>query len=73
MRQAATETNKLDLLTIAEVAELLRKSKSVVHKRWPRWVAEYGLRPIRFGGSPRGRLLFSRAEIEAMLEQWRIR
>ena len=60
------------LLTVAEVAVFLRKSKSAVHKLWPSWAAQYGLRPIRFNGRKTGRLLFAKQEIEAMIERWRV-
>jgi len=59
-------------LTVRELSETLRKSPSAIHKLWPVWAVRYGLRPARFGGSRRGRLLFDRIEIERMLEEWRI-
>lgn len=59
------------LLKLAEVAELLRKSKSYVFKAWPKWTA-HGVRPIRVGGTKQGRLLFRRTEIEQLLEQWQV-
>ena len=58
-------------LTIRDVARFVRKSPSSVHKLWPEWVAQYGLRPVRYGGRKRGRLLFARADVEVMLERWR--
>ncbi len=59
-------------LTVSDLAVLVRKSRSAVHKLWPYWAAIYGLRPVRFGGRQRGRLLFARKEVDGMLEQWRI-
>ena len=61
-----------DLLTVKELATLIRKSRSAVHKLWPSWTAQYGLRPIRFNGRKRGRLLFAKSEVEAMIERWRV-
>lgn len=68
----ASKSQCSEFLTITEVATMLRKSVSSVHKLWPQWVARYGLRPIQYGGSPKDRLLFRKVEIEAMLEQWRV-
>ncbi len=58
-------------LTGHDLAAFVRKSRSSVHKLWPEWAAQYGLRPVRFGGRKKGRLLFARTEVEAMLERWR--
>ena len=60
-----------DWLTIREVAAFLKKSVSAIHKQWPSWVT-HGVRPVRYGGRERGRLLFARSEILRMLEQWRV-
>ena len=60
-----------DWLTVSDLAAFVRKSRSSVHKLWPVWATSYGLRPVRFGGRKRGRLLFARKEVEAMLERWR--
>jgi hypothetical protein len=66
------EAPQAEWLTIAELATLVRKSRSAVHKLWPGWATSYGLRPVRFGGRKKGRLLFEKREVLAMLEQWRI-
>ncbi len=67
----ATAASDGEWLTVNDLAVFVRKSRSSVHKLWPIWVAQYGLRPVRYGGRKRGRLLFARSEVEAMLEQWR--
>ena len=58
-------------LTVDGVARLLCRSKSVVHKQWMSW-SIYGVKPARYGARRRGRLMFKRSEIEAMIERWRI-
>jgi hypothetical protein len=60
-----------DWLTLSDVATLLKKSRSFVFKAWPEWVGR-GVRPVRIGGREKGRLLFRRAEIEQLLEHWRV-
>ena len=76
-QQVIEERNGLDAsvegpwLTVDGVAKLLCRSRSVVHKQWPSWSA-YGVRPARYGARRRGRLMFKRSEIEAMIERWRI-
>ncbi len=60
-----------DWLTLAEVAGLLRLSRSFVFKNWPMWTS-YGVKPVRSGGRDRGRLLFRRSEVEQLLERWRV-
>ena len=76
-QQAIEKRNGLDAmgqspwLTVDGVAKLLCRSRSVVHKQWMSW-SIYGVRPARYGARRRGRLMFKRSEIEAMLEQWRI-
>lgn len=59
-------------MTVDAVAQFLSKSRSFVHKAWPRWIS-FGVRPVRIGGTPRGRLLFRRSEIEEMLRQWEVK
>ena len=59
-------------LTVAQVAAMLRKSRSFVHKAWPRWKVDGVVRPSRVGGTPRGRLLFRMSEVEEMLEKWQV-
>ena len=58
-------------LTVTQVAAMLRKSRSFIHKGWPKWVKE-GVKPVRVGGSPRVRLLFKRQDIDKLLESWRV-
>ena len=78
MAEQATETargseiaQESPWLTVDGVAKLLCRSRSVVHKQWTSWIV-YGVKPARYGARRRGRLMFKRSEIEAMLEQWRI-
>jgi hypothetical protein len=54
------------LMTLAEVAQFLRISKSYAAHSWPKWAEEWGVTPIRFG--ERGKLLFKQSEIYRMLE-----
>jgi hypothetical protein len=58
-------------LTVAQVAAMLRKSRSFVHKSWPKWTEE-GLAPVRVGGTPGGRLLFPASGVEKLLSRWRV-
>ena len=39
-----------ELMTVESVAYFLSKSRSFIHKAWPKWVA-YGVHPIRVGGT----------------------
>lgn len=57
------------LLTLQEVAEMLRLSLSYVRHKWPEWT-NHGVNPIRIGG--RGQLLFKSSEISAMIEKWTV-
>ena len=53
------------LLTLSEVAELLRISKSYASHVWVEWVRD-GVIPIRLSG--RSRLLFKASEIERLID-----
>lgn len=56
-----------DLLTTAEVALLIRRSRFYVQTRWPQW-SRWGIYPIKVGGT--GRMLFRRSDIEKLVSQW---
>ncbi len=58
-------------LTLPEVAVLLRKSRSSVQKTWPKWAA-WGVHPVRYQGSSKGRLLFDSRDVEKMLKHWSV-
>ena len=57
------------LLTLKEVAELLRISPNYAKVKWPEWTKS-GVNPIRLNGS--GRLLFKRSEIMQFVDSCRI-
>ena len=69
---AVQERQAAEWLSVSELAAFLKKSRSAVHKLWPGWTSRYGVRPVRFSGRKKGRLLFSRAEVEQMVDSWRI-
>ena len=71
MNQRATEMTKEELLTLTDVARLLKRSKSFVFKEWRGWVKE-GMRPIRVSGREGGRPLFYKKDIERLLKRWTI-
>lgn len=56
-------------LSLAQTAEYLGMGLSTVQRSWPGWKT-YGVNPSRRPGG-RG-LLFRRAELDAMVRQWRI-
>ena len=58
-----------DLLTTAEVALIIRRSRFYVQTRWPQW-GRWGIYPIKVGGT--GRMLFRRSDIERLLNAWRV-
>jgi len=58
-----------ELMTVDEVARLIRRTRFAVYKAWPSW-ARQGVTPIRVGGGSRGGLLFRRRDIEKMVRRW---
>ncbi len=58
-----------ELLTLRQVAELLRVSPGYMKQIWPKLI-KHGLNPIRFGGN--GHLLFKKAEIMRLVDSWRV-
>jgi len=58
-----------ELMTVDEVARLIRRTRFAVYKAWPSW-ARQGVTPIRVGGGSRGGLLFRRRDIERMVRRW---
>jgi len=71
-RQEANPSQSGPFITIAELAVMLKKSPSAIQKTWKTWVNVWGIRPIRFGGTKRGRLLFSARDVENLLAKWSV-
>ena len=57
------------LLTLEEVANILRVSVSHVRRERIRWQEEFDFRPCRIGG--KGRLLFTEEDVKSLLNKWR--
>jgi len=57
-----------NLLTITDVAEVLRKSNKTVYKRWKPWVQEGRMKVCLIGGKPR----FQMKEVEKLVKSFEI-
>lgn len=71
-QREADHSNPGPFITIAELAVMLKKSPSAIQKTWHSWVKVWGIRPLRFGGTKRGRLLFSIRDVENLLAKWSV-
>jgi len=60
-------------LSVREVAEYLGISTSYIHREYPRWISEFGVRVYKIGTGERKKLVFEKKDIDRLLERFLVR
>ena len=61
-----------NLLTTQDVADFFQKSVDWVRHSYPKWIVEYGIKPFRLNGNPKGHPMWHRSDIEKLPKLWTV-